>query len=128
MFQRALAISEHELGKSHPHTATYLNNLANLYHNQGKYQEAEPLHKRALTIKEHDLGENHPDTATTLNNLALLYRAQGKYQKAEPLLERALATLILAIALINVWNRLNVSTRQVAGEWANSAEARKWVE
>lgn len=42
--------------------------------------------------------------------------------------ERALATLILAIALINVWNRLNVSTRQVAGEWANSAEARKWVE
>src|SRR5712664_2273897 len=42
--------------------------------------------------------------------------------------ERALASLILAIALINVWNRLNVSTRQVAGEWANSAEARKWVE
>ena len=42
--------------------------------------------------------------------------------------ERALATLILAISLINVWNRLNVSTRQVAGEWANSAEARKWLE
>src|SRR6185436_394516 len=42
--------------------------------------------------------------------------------------ERALATLILDIALINVWNRINVSTRQVAGEWANSAEARKWVE
>jgi AhpD family alkylhydroperoxidase len=29
--------------------------------------------------------------------------------------ERALAALILYIAHINVWNRLNVSTRQVAG-------------
>src|SRR5437660_9141206 len=42
--------------------------------------------------------------------------------------EPALASLILAIATINVWNRLNVATRQVAGEWANSAEARQWVE
>ena len=30
--------------------------------------------------------------------------------------EAALATLILAIANINVWNRLNTATRQVAGE------------
>ena len=42
--------------------------------------------------------------------------------------EPDLAALILSIALINVWNRLNVTTRQVAGEWAKSAEARKWVE
>jgi AhpD family alkylhydroperoxidase len=32
--------------------------------------------------------------------------------------EPALAGLVLAIANINVWNRLNVATRQVAGEWA----------
>ncbi len=31
--------------------------------------------------------------------------------------EPALAALVLAIANINVWNRLNVATRQVAGEW-----------
>jgi AhpD family alkylhydroperoxidase len=32
--------------------------------------------------------------------------------------EQALAALVLAIASINVWNRLNVATRQVAGqEW-----------
>ena len=32
--------------------------------------------------------------------------------------EQALATLVIAIANINVWNRLNVTTRQVAGqEW-----------
>src|SRR5215208_1140817 len=32
--------------------------------------------------------------------------------------EQALAALVIAIANINVWNRLNVTTRQVAGqEW-----------
>ena len=42
--------------------------------------------------------------------------------------ERGLAALILFIATTNVWNRLNVATRQVAGEWAKSAGAREWVE
>ncbi len=37
--------------------------------------------------------------------------------------ERALAALIIEIASINVWNRLNVTTRQVAGEWVSSAQA-----
>ena len=31
--------------------------------------------------------------------------------------EKALAALVIAIANINAWNRLNVSTRQVAGPW-----------
>src|SRR5437870_13433049 len=42
--------------------------------------------------------------------------------------EPALAALIIAIANINVWNRLNVSTRQVAGAWVKSAEAVSWLE
>lgn len=37
--------------------------------------------------------------------------------------EKALAALILAIATTNLYNRLNVSTRQVAGQWPKSAEA-----
>lgn len=41
--------------------------------------------------------------------------------------ERALAGLILSIAMTNVWNRLNVTTRQVAGEWLKSAEAKAWA-
>jgi AhpD family alkylhydroperoxidase len=31
--------------------------------------------------------------------------------------EKGRAALVLAIASINVWNRLNAATRQVAGEW-----------
>lgn len=42
--------------------------------------------------------------------------------------DEGLAALVLAIASINVWNRLNVTTRQVAGEWMKSDEAKKWVE
>jgi len=32
--------------------------------------------------------------------------------------EPALAALIIYIATVNVWNRLNVTTRQVAGAWS----------
>jgi AhpD family alkylhydroperoxidase len=36
--------------------------------------------------------------------------------------ERQLAGLVVAIASINVWNRLNATTRQVTGEWVE-----KWI-
>ena len=39
--------------------------------------------------------------------------------------EQALAGLVLAIANQNLWNRLNVATRQVAGEWKPDA-AGEW--
>ena len=42
--------------------------------------------------------------------------------------EQALSGLLLGIATINVWNRLNAGTRQIAGEWMKSAEAKSWVE
>lgn len=42
--------------------------------------------------------------------------------------EPQLAALVLYIATTNVWNRLNIATRQIAGDWAKSSEAKKWVE
>ena len=42
--------------------------------------------------------------------------------------ERQLAALVLAIGVINFFNRVNATTRQVAGEWAESSEAREWIE
>ena len=38
--------------------------------------------------------------------------------------EAGLAALVLAIAGINVWNRLNAMTRQVAGQWKPAAVAK----
>ncbi len=62
LVQRALAIHEQALGLEHPDTASSLNNLANLYHAQGKYDEAKPLYE----IREQVLGPQHPDTARSL--------------------------------------------------------------
>ena len=77
-------------GDDHLLLATSLNNLAELYRTQGKYEEAEPLYKRSLTIREKSLGPEASGVAGSLNNLALLYHTQGKYEQAEPLFQRSL--------------------------------------
>ncbi|MDA2914716.1 tetratricopeptide repeat protein, partial [Acidobacteriia bacterium AH_259_A11_L15] len=68
-----------------------LNNLALLYHNQGRYDEAEPLYQRSLAILEQALGPEHRHVASALNNLAGLSYDRGRYALAEPLYQRALA-------------------------------------
>jgi len=75
-----------------PDLATSLNRLANLYANQGRYSQAQPLYTRALDIRERQLGADHPDVGSSLNNLANLYKSQGRYAEAEPLYRRALAS------------------------------------
>ena len=68
-----------------------LNNLANVYQEQGKYAEAEDLNQRALAITEKALGSNHPDVAQSFHNLAMVYDFQGKYAEAAELYQRAFA-------------------------------------
>ena len=91
-FLAALQEAE-DFGPQDSRLATTLNNLAVLYHTQGKYSDAEPLYRRALAIREKSLGPKHPDVATSLNNLAEVHRIQGKYADAEPLYRRSLAIL-----------------------------------
>ncbi len=50
------------LGPEHPSVATSLNNLAELYRSQGRYESAEPLYVEALAIAERVLGKEHPNT------------------------------------------------------------------
>jgi tetratricopeptide (TPR) repeat protein len=89
LLQRALAIREQQLGPTHPHPATSLDILAELYRYQGKYSEAEPLLQRALAIREQQLGPTHPHTATTLENYASLLRRMQRSNEAVPLEQRA---------------------------------------
>ena len=49
-------------------------------------------------------------------------------EAARPYDEQALSALLIAIATINMWNRLNVSTKQIAGEWMKSAEGKALLE
>jgi hypothetical protein len=43
---------------------------------QGKYDEAEPLHREALAVDKKIYGDEHPDVATDLNNLAAMLKSQ----------------------------------------------------
>ncbi len=74
-----------------PRLATSLNNLAVLYRVQGRYAEAEPLHKRSLAIREKGLGAVHPRVATSLENYAALLRKTGRGAEAKRLEARAKA-------------------------------------
>jgi tetratricopeptide (TPR) repeat protein len=89
LFQRGLAIREKVLDPEHLDVASSLNNLAELYHRQGRYVEAEPLFERARAIREKAPGSNRPELARSLQGLAVVFRRQGRYRKAEPLLQRA---------------------------------------
>jgi tetratricopeptide (TPR) repeat protein len=86
-FQKAIDLAS----TPSPDLAASINNLANLYHDQGIYAEAEPLYVRSLAISEEQLGANHPDTATSMNNLAGLYESTGRYAESETLYVRSLA-------------------------------------
>jgi tetratricopeptide (TPR) repeat protein len=50
---------------------------------QGKYEEAEQMHRQTLDLKKKVLGEEHPSTLGSINNLAEVLRQQGKYEEAE---------------------------------------------
>ena len=69
--------------------ASDLNNLAGLYRDQSKYDQAEPLYKRALAIREKVLDANHPDLAISLEEYAAMLKAAKRDAEAEPLLKRA---------------------------------------
>ena len=51
LYKRALAISENALGPSHPFVAIILDNLAALYQDTKRDDEAEPLEQRAAKIR-----------------------------------------------------------------------------
>ncbi len=82
-FLAALEEAE-KFNEDDPRLALSLNNLAAMYHEEGKYTMAEPLYKRALDIRQKIHGEqHHPDIALNHHNLAILYSARRMYPVAE---------------------------------------------
>ena len=82
LYKRALAIDERSLGPNHPDVAADLNNLAELYRTQRKFDEAEPLYKRSLQIWEKAFGPGHPSVARGLANYADLLRKTNRIAEA----------------------------------------------
>ena len=52
LYKRTLAAYEKQFGSNHPTTAIGLNNLANVYVDQGRTEEAAAVQQRVLAIHE----------------------------------------------------------------------------
>ena len=56
---------------------------------QGRYKEAEAMHRRALMGREGKLGKDHPDTLRSVSNLAHILELLHRYDEARSLYESA---------------------------------------
>jgi len=65
-------------------------NLAVCRREQGKYAEAETIHREVLSMRRRVLGEEHPDTLTGASDLASSLSEQGKYAEAGEMFQATL--------------------------------------
>ncbi|MBN9120385.1 MAG: tetratricopeptide repeat protein [Planctomycetes bacterium] len=79
-----------EFPDGHTNLVSSLENLSDLYEDQGLYTDAEPLRKAATEMRRRLFKGDHQDVALGLNRLAVLYLYQGRYAEAEPLLKDVL--------------------------------------
>ena len=66
------------LGEEHPSVAKTLGNLASLYDDQGRYDEAETLFIQALDMRKKLLGDEHPHTQNTQRSYQALLEQKEK--------------------------------------------------
>ena len=63
--------------------------IGNVYHSQGKYNEAMSYYEQALKIYDREFGVNHINSAPTIMNMGLLLKAEGQVMLAKEELLRA---------------------------------------
>ncbi len=66
-------------------------NLAEVFREQGRLDEAERLQRETLEIRRRVLGDQHPDTFSSLTNLAQVLDQLGHPDESEPLMRQVLA-------------------------------------
>lgn len=87
--RRSLAIREQFVGLEHPHLASSLNTLAEIYLVQCKYAQAEPLFEQVLSTRERTLRPEHPHVTEILEYQADLLRKTNKEAEARVVEARA---------------------------------------
>ena len=88
---------EKMFGRKHPNTLTSVSNLGSVLSSQGRYEEAEAMHRRALEGKEKALGREHPNTLTSVHNLAFLFHRKQHHPAAVELYQRAYEGYVKAL-------------------------------
>src|SRR5882757_7498546 len=71
--------STREFASNDPKLLNTINDLAQVYRAESKYQDAEPLMDRYLTLRERFLGKYHPDLAKDLDAMGRVCFAQMKF-------------------------------------------------
>ena len=82
--------SAKQLGRDHPSYLNNLSNFARLLETQGKWSEAEGVHREVLEGKRRVLKDDHPSTMLSMNNLAAALAQLKKFDEAEALHREAL--------------------------------------
>ena len=67
-----------------------MSNLALSLNDQGRYAEAQELHRNTMEIEGRVLGDDHPETLLSMSYLANSLLGQGRYAEAEELQRRTL--------------------------------------
>ena len=85
---KALKIRQNLGDENDIETANVHHNIAMIYKNQKKFNEAIAHHQKALSIREKILGEEHMDTQFSLNCLEEVYKEAGNFEMRNKILER----------------------------------------
>ena len=95
--ERLLGDQQKCLGEEAPKTVDTMSNIAAIYYNLGRYQDALELNQKVLALSEEILPANHPHILATLSNIGTNYSALGKHTAAlelnKNLLERSVEAL-----------------------------------
>jgi tetratricopeptide (TPR) repeat protein len=84
MFNAAMKIFEKQPGKNSDLLRYYSDQLARVYAEEGKHEQAESMYKRALTLGEAIPGRDKTYVVPqTLGGLSELYIAEGRFDEAE---------------------------------------------
>ena len=89
-FSKATQVVTTKYYADHPFNARILDHWSEVFLNQRRFAEAEPLIRRSLEIKQKCLLQNDVDTVETTRTLAEVLRELGKYDEAEALLKKTL--------------------------------------
>ena len=82
MLERALAVREKIHGANDPTIAGTIDNLAELYRNEGRFSDAVRLMERAVAINRNAYGRLHPQVAENEAHLAQLLAEKGDTQSS----------------------------------------------
>jgi tetratricopeptide (TPR) repeat protein len=101
--------------------ASALDLLGQVYDDQTKYTEAEPLLRRALTIRQKTLNPDDSELEATFTHLAEHYRRMGRAADAEPFAKQAAAVREQGLVHLKEYvDKENGFRLRVPNAWTNN--------